>query len=234
MRAKIKNASYIVLATFGAVVFWGGISQVQISAGPHPGLKDDALKKALRVNRQHAPLTYFKARSIVFGKLDGNGKKAECVYTGETIEYTLQPSPHIGNIEHTLPRSRMPEEANADLHHLFPVIPEANLARANFKFGDVILPVWNKGSKSGPSRSGKPVFEVRTEHRGDVARAMFYVSTMYDVRIDGDEERVLRKWHKEDPVSQKERKRNEAISKFQKSTNPFISHPGLVSRISNF
>jgi len=41
----------------------------------------------------------------------------------------------------------------------------------------------------------------------------------------------LLKWHKEDPVSETEIKRNEVIYKFQHNRNPFIDHPNYVELI---
>ncbi len=42
---------------------------------------------------------------------------------------------------------------------------------------------------------------------------------------------ILIKWHKQDPVSDNERYRNNAACKFQKNRNPFIDHPQWVSAI---
>ena len=221
------------MATLGAYVFWSGVSFVPSHEAT---LRDDALKKELRSKWNHKPVSYWKARSLVFSKIDGNSSKATCVYTGETLSYDgRQPRPDVANIEHTWPRSRMPNGANADMHHLFPVMPEANIARHNFKFGNVLVPAWTRGgSKAGVSRDRAVVFEVRKEHRGDAARAMFYVSTMYQRSIDSDEEKVLREWHRQDPVSAAERERNRKVASFQKSSNPFVVSPEYVDRISNF
>lgn len=43
---------------------------------------------------------------------------------------------------------------------------------------------------------------------------------------------VLLEWHKEDPVDDKERRRNEIIySDYQHNRNPFIDHPEWASAI---
>ena len=39
---------------------------------------------------------------------------------------------------------------------------------------------------------------------------------------------LLMKWHRDDPVSQKEIDRNDAVYSFQDNRNPFIDHPELA------
>ncbi|MGF1681834.1 endonuclease [Photobacterium minamisatsumaniensis] len=101
------------------------------------------------------------------------------------------------------------------------------------------------------------VFEPINEFKGDIARAMLYfavryedvvVSWMEDLSnnhnsagriLDGSDDqffqtwqlRTLMRWHEGDPVSQKERDRNDAAEKYQGNRNPFIDHPELVDLI---
>lgn len=232
------NARRIVVALLGASVFW---TMVMGSAGimrpgePHPGLKDGKLKDALRGDRKHKTLSYYEARKHLWGSIDGDGRDAACAYTGEKIEFFKQPLPSDGATEHAWPLTRLPAEARSDLHHLYAVAPDARVARLNLHYGQVLVPVWSRGgSRSGPSSKVKPVFEVRKEMRGDVARSMFYVATMYELELPGDEEAVLRQWHSQDPVSKAERSRNDRVAAKQKSRNPFVDHPSLTKRIGNF
>jgi hypothetical protein len=230
-----SDLTKILAATLGACFFYGGLAEIKRPADPHPGLEDDELKEALRGDWDHQQLSYYKARKHLFSKVDGDGRKAEGRYTGEKIEYFSQPLPNTGNMEHAWSITRLPATARTDLHHTFPVIPEAKVARLNLHYGKVRVPVWERGgSRSGPGSKVKPVFEVRKEYRGDVARAMFYISTMYELDIPSAEEEILRDWHKQDSVDKAERKRNEKVQELQKSRNPFVDHPGLTKRISDF
>lgn len=230
-----RNHHYITSALMGACLFWGAYLGIVSDDKPHPGLSDDELKEALREDWSHEKLGYWEARSTLFGEIDGNGRKTVGRYTGEPIRYFRQPLPNTGMLEHAWELTRLPARARTDLHHLFPVLPEANAARLNFHYGDVYIAVWSRGgSRSGPSTSVRPVFEVRNSFRGNVARSMFYVSTMYDRPIPDDEEQILKEWHTEDPVDAEERRRNAKVAEAQTSRNPFIDHPGLVDRIRDF
>jgi endonuclease I len=145
------------------------------------------------------------------------------------------------NIEHTWPQSRFGGGGSksikkSDLHHLFPTDSQMNNSRGNFKFGDVDGPTKElKCSESRMSDGPKgPRFEPPAVHKGNVARALFYFSVRYDMTIDADEEKTIRRWHELDPVDDAERARNEAIEARQGNRNPFIDHPEFAEQISNF
>lgn len=235
MTKRPTDIGYVIFAIAGSITFWGLLSSTMRPNEPHPGLRDEALQEALRNDRTHDQLSYYEARKQLFGNIDGDGKQAECVYTGTRLEYFKQPLPNTAAVEHSWPLTRLPAEARSDLHHMFAVEPEARVARLNLHYGKVFIPVWSDGgSRSGPSTRVKPVFEVRTQRRGDIARSMFYVATMYDLDIPADEEKKLRRWHTDDPVDADERGRNDRVQKQQRSRNPFIDFPKLTKRISDF
>jgi deoxyribonuclease I len=237
MQPRHSNASRIVFALFGACLFYGLIFGTMRPPEPHPGLRDDALEEALRKDwsKEHDQLSYLAARSALWGKVDGDGRRAQGVYTGDKITYFKQPLPNKGAVEHAWPLTRLPAEARSDLHHMYAASAEARAARLNLHYGKVAVAVWSRGgSRSGPSSRLKPVFEVREQRRGDVARAMFYAATMYDLDIPAAEEKMLRRWHKQDRVSKAERKRNARVQKRQSSRNPFVDYPKLTERISDF
>ena len=87
-------------------------------------------------------------------------------------------------------------------------------------------------------------------YRGDIARVYFYMATRYRTTnftngtggtsftyTDGVADltdymkNLMLKWHREDPVSEKELKRNNAIYAHQKNRNPFVDYPCLVEYI---
>ena len=159
------------------------------------------------------------------------------------------------NREHTIPQSWFNEAKPmvADIVHVIPTDGYVNNRRSSFPFGETNSPTYtsNKGfSKVGPSCTegySGTVFEPNDEYKGDIARIYFYMATCYEDRIGswtngtgntviaGNKYpaykpwviKMLLRWAKEDPVSQKEIDRNNAVYKCQKNRNPYVDYPGL-------
>jgi len=165
------------------------------------------------------------------------------------------PNGEIINTEHLWPQSRFDdlkkEQSHAysdsdkknDLHHLLPTDPLVNATRAAFYFGEI--EEIKTTLKCQRSQMGKAFgvkynnkndsyFEPPQEIKGDIARALMYMSVRYEMFITDKEEAFIRKWHKEDPVTIDEIKRNNLIHKYQGTRNPFIDYPHLESLITNF
>lgn len=221
--------------------------------------KQGSLKQNLRIvisNDQRADMTYKIARRYLFGQLHLQTDSAGNYYVKDkycNIKYTEKhsvgpnriPNANYLNCEHTWPQSRFnpsfsKEMQRNDLHHLFPVKSNVNSVRSNNIFGEVHGEIAardcedsRKGTINYKNESSK-AFEPPTNHRGDVARALFYFSVRYNSPISESEEYYLRRWHREDPVSQEEMKRNEEIFKIQNNRNPFIDDETLVSQIKDF
>ena len=190
----------------------------------------------------HTNLGYDTARDRIFDTIDVHNGKIECVYTGRLVTPNGTRTPGGFNTEHSWPQSEgATGTAKADIHHLFPTDATANNRRSSYPFGDTDCNqssscVWYEGgSELGTSSSGGGrVFEVRPAYRGDIARAHFYFSVRYGLSIPSSEETVLRTWHQQDPVSDRERLRNDRIESFQRNRNPFVDRPDFVERITDF
>ena len=161
------------------------------------------------------------------------------------------------NREHTMPQSwfKKAKPMVTDLMHILPTDGKVNGMRSNHPYGVVANVQWtsNNYSKLGTDSSGRTVFEPIDEYKGDVARIYFYMATRYqdkigswesnssnaDLVLDGSSDKVfedwelniLKQWAKNDPVSQKEIDRNEAVFKIQKNRNPFVDHPEYIKSI---
>jgi len=100
------------------------------------------------------------------------------------------------------------------------------------------------------------VFEPNDEYKGDIARVYFYMATCYESYKNGSGKerspknwksdmltsdvypfftdwalKMLLRWAAQDPISEKEIKRNEGIYGIQKNRNPFVDYPGLEQYI---
>ncbi|GAB4282542.1 MAG: hypothetical protein Kow0029_28130 [Candidatus Rifleibacteriota bacterium] len=195
-------------------------------------LKDYELCQALqkKIKRQRA-LEYKDSRRYIMLNVDNYGGYIECIYTGKIVKGDKMPKSNVLNIEHSWPQSHGATGiAKADLHHLYPTDPIANSTRGSLPYGYVENPTWENG---GSKCDGK-VFEPRKKYRGNIARGLFYFSVRYNKKIDREEEEVLRKWNKEDPVDANEKARNDRVERIQGNRNPFIDHPEFVDRITDF
>ncbi len=201
---------------------------------------------------RHIMLSYKDARKLLFGKIDlledTQGYFIRDVYCNRDVRGDgIGPNqiPGAVNCEHTWPQSKFsnafPRDLQkGDLHHLYSTNAQANSTRGNNPFAEVINgsePAPNcKASMIGRNKehSGGLYFEPPTEHKGNVARSLFYFSIRYQLPIDSTQEAYLRQWHKEDPVTNDERERNDNVFAEQKNRNPFIDFPELVDHISDF
>lgn len=197
------------------------------------------------------PNRYTSARRLMFTEVERqrgprNAMVVECIYTGRTATQpaTEDPNRDEMNCEHLWPRSLLYQDQDSalyshqesDLHHLYPSVPGANSLRGNLPFGEVVGDRNMDFSPSyyGVDRTGKMVFDVRRDRRGDVARAMFYMSVRWGLELPDVEADVLRVWNDRDPVSEEETLRNTAVQRLQGNRNPFVDCPTLVDRIFRF
>jgi deoxyribonuclease I len=207
------------------------------SPSPFEGLKDRALIRALHdAEAQHKDLGYNKARQIIFTELDNHEGRVKCVYTGRELATDRIPNSNDMNTEHSWPQSKgATGPAKSDLHHLFPTDSKANAIRGNYPFGEVKDVKWSQnGAKFGKDAQGQLVFEPPDEHKGNVARALFYFSTVYGKPIPTGDEAVLKQWNHQDGVDAAEVARNTAIEGYQGNRNPFVDDALLADRISDF
>lgn len=165
------------------------------------------------------------------------------------------------NREHSFPKSwwggSTSVNAYIDLNHLYPSEQAANMAKSNYPLGTVdrnsALTFDNHVTTVGYPVNGqgglaKKVFEPADKYKGDFARTYFYMVTCYQnynwssnhmYMLEQNDYPTLSqwaidlllKWHRQDPVDQKEIDRNDAVFKIQNNRNPFIDLPELAEYI---
>ena len=185
---------------------------------------------------------------------------SNCNYTFGTDQNKGNSGPEGTNYnrEHSIPNSWFGGKVSpmySDLFHLYPTDSHVNGKRSNYPYGEVGTASYTSGngSKLGSSSfsgySGT-VFEPIDEYKGDFARTYFYFATCYQNKniTESSEAKIVfksesyptlttyaknlfMKWSKEDPVSEKEIDRNNAVYSYQKNRNPFIDIPGLEDKI---
>lgn len=201
---------------------------------------------------RHKSVGYDSARKIMFGQLDTlrdtKGTYVLDVYCAKKFYFTdlddVSEMHNQVNIEHTWPQSKFngsfpKEQQKSDMHHLYLTDSSANSARGNSPFGFVMENEDRMGGEGCRDSNmgiidGNQVYTPPAPHRGNVARALFYFSMHYNLPISKAEEDILRRWHKNDPIDEKETLRHEAIAKHQNVRNPFVDYPELVQRVSDF
>lgn len=147
-----------------------------------------------------------------------------------------------------------------DYNNLYPSNADANTAKSNYPLGEVGSQItFNNGvSKVGKSKiqikngayNGN-VFEPADEYKGDFARDYMYMVTCYEnyaskwttsygmIMLENDtfptltpySIELLLRWSENDPVSQKEIDRNNAVYAVQGNRNPFVDHPEYAEYI---
>lgn len=130
-----------------------------------------------------------------------------------------------------------------DIHHLRATDVQVNSSRSNLDF--------DNGGNSINNCTGcfkdNDSFEPPNHVKGDVARMLFYMAVRYeqgdkvDLELNNNVNNgsnpyhgkisVLLEWHKQDPVDELEKNRNEKIYLIQGNRNPFIDNPEWATMI---
>ncbi|GEM_PF-1867716 len=232
-----------------------------------PGVYGDSLLARLVASyKTSTTLDYDGARDKMYGIIDNHNDSVTCVYSGYRIYIPYNdPNPRTWanaarpkiNCEHTYPQNKFgyAKQPTSDLHHLYPTNEWPNNYRGNYPFDEIadspsnywwigndslgqtgFIPSSNINLYSEEQRGVK--FEPREDHKGNAARSVFYIYTMYKSVCDAADpnffhiqKNVLLQWHYYDPVDAAEETRNNLIATYQQNKkNPFILDSTLVRR----
>lgn len=158
------------------------------------------------------------------------------------------------NIEHSVAKSWWgggKNNAYCDLHHLNPSDQNANSRKSNYPLGELTSVSWDNGvtfvGKANIDGSSQNAYEPCDEYKGDFARVFMYMFTCYQdltwrytwmnyensiyPTLKPWAVKLLLKWHKQDPVSEKEVNRNNAVYAVQGNRNPYVDYPQLADYV---
>jgi len=154
------------------------------------------------------------------------------------------------NCEHSIPQSFFGalEPMKSDIHHLYPTYQNWNSQRSNLPFADITDADTEKWMNLTLSQTTIPTtdinlfsefksgfFEPREDHKGNLARAIFYFYTMYpteagEISLLGDIN-TFYQWHLNDTEDAKEYQRDDDIFTYQGNANPYLTNPGWMTRV---
>lgn len=190
------------------------------------------------------------ALNNVFDKTDKNpnGSGMVLFYTGTVVSSF---SSSGAKREHVWPKNggkafSAESECGSDAHHLRPCDQTLNSSRGSLSYGEVTDSVVKQGGSTSYGnlcyRSGS-FFYPGEGYRGATARILMYVQTRWGNKfnlqfVDGaghsktiGDFKTLMKWHLEEPPTQEEINRNQAVYEIQGNRNPFIDHPEYAAYI---
>lgn len=171
------------------------------------------------------------------------------IYDGDAI---VASNTGIWNKEHVWACSQMglggdarptskTKNKSSDLHNL-----RVSCQNSNGMHGNKFYDNTNDMITFFPNIVGTPNVSHHYEgdHRGDVARILFYMATRYlelhlDDELNGNDNlsmgklSILLEWNRLDPVDEFEIQRNNRIYEYQGNRNPFIDYPELANQIWN-
>ncbi|QDU80707.1 Extracellular ribonuclease precursor [Polystyrenella longa] len=230
------------------------ISLIGLAEEIHPDKSGTELIHLLRQDfTPTVNLSYRNAREEMFESIDNDNGEVTLVYTGAKYQTNGIPNHNIVNTEHTWAQSKFKHASDkhqikSDIHHLFATYSQVNSARSNNAFAEIpdhdTRKWWlSSASEESPtgdigrySESTSSAFEPREAHKGNVARAMFYIYAIYGDR-DLDKQwfnsqlNTLIAWHFLDPADDEEIERTKQIELVQGNENPFVLDSSLVLRV---
>ncbi|MEO1627088.1 MAG: endonuclease [Bacteroidota bacterium] len=257
---RFSLCTFLFCLTLWSTMLSAQVSQTKL----FPDLSGNQLLQALVEDyKPSRVLINAENRDTLFARVYAVNDSLSCVYTGYTIYLDPRLDPTQAafmdgesngiNTEHTWPQAfgAGNEPAKTDMHHLFPTRVDVNGRRSNFPFADIpdeTTQSWffdSRRSSRPPSTNrdawseyAQGSFEPREDHKGNVARAIFYFYTMYRDRADGagpgyfeQQRETLCRWHYQDPVDEAEFDRTWRIARHQSGRpNPFVLDCSLPER----
>lgn len=178
---------------------------------------------------------YDAARHLFWSEIYASG--GETLYCGE--QFGSGHDRNI-NIEHVMPMGWVMNELKcgdrkrcrlnsarfnlieADLHNLYPANKRVNRDRSSYAFGEIRGERREFGRCDFEVDRKRRIAEPREKVRGDIARAMLYMSDRHGIKLFRRQRDLMEQWHRLDPPDADEKRRNDTIERLQGNRNPWI------------
>jgi len=241
----------ILLLSIALILFQLSFSQIPNGYyNTANGLSGNALRLALHdIIDGHSSISYDALWNAYQTTDENSNGKVWDIYTNCTFTFSSDQCGNYSSIcdcynrEHTVPQSWFNEASpmKSDLFHVLPTDGKVNGYRSDYPYGEcssgTTYGLGKLGNCTYPGYSSK-VFEPADEYKGDIARIYFYMATRYQDVMSGWSgesfsggnlstwtKNMLLEWDTQDPVSQKEIDRNNAVYSIQHNRNPYVDHP---------
>jgi Endonuclease I len=209
-------------------------------------------------------LTYGEARDTLYAKILAiDDDSVRCIYSGHTLylDPTQDPTQYIYlggstlgmNAEHSYPQSKGAETgfARSDMHHLYPTRIPVNEARGSLPYAEIPDNQTQKWYRKAQIFTTKPTsfieqysewtptaFEPPESSKGDLARSIFYMYTMYRSQMNAADPNffelqraTLCNWNAQDPADSIELRKTWRIAPYQDGKpNPYVLDCTLAQR----
>ncbi|MCM1021175.1 MAG: endonuclease [Muribaculum sp.] len=238
---------YIVkaIASVIAIVCFNSISYGADDSTVYDNLSGRALKNRIAQDKPQTELSATQAASAISGIY--NGRK--CCYTSVvlvsdvTIDVLLPAKWIVSPFE-------LKKMSSGDLFNYVVVDVKALANRGGLPISAVNkIQDQGNGWRKGLNLKGNVVFEPADENKGRIARAFFYLASLYPADLwEGNGAVTFRdfrpypsfadnivavylEWNREYPTTEEEMALNNLISEIQGNRNPFIDYPDIADHI---
>ncbi len=212
-----------------------------------PGRSGEALKNTLA--RHCRPTTLTDESAVHDCLLDALGRSGKVydMISGLRLRGDAVSSAVTGTVPSDWERVSPEYQAAIarDLHNLLLTDPVIALDRQSLPFAITGLGAGIPGAATGISFNDIDCIEPVDSLKGDIARKIFYAATLYPCELwsgwgrnvfENTPYPTLRsswgdlymKWHRNDPVSESEKRLDATFSTLQGNSNPFVTHPALA------
>lgn len=178
-------------------------------------------KKAIIIsdNNFYSPRkTHYKS-----GKINTRAKRVEWEHIMPAYNFARHLSCWKEGGRKACKKDKVFKRMEADMHNLVPAIGEVNGNRSNYRYAAGKPKIGQYGKCNVQVDFKNKRAYVDESIKGDIARAYFYMSEKYKIRLSKSERKMMEIWSKNDPVDKWEITKNKRIEKYQGNKNRFIT-----------